>query len=504
MHWYIEKTKRIDRKMTIGVEFVRKDIKLNENQNIGVDFWRLGGQARFGAIRSNFYKGASGSIIFYNLKDSEQGFKYFTDRYNEIQEFVGNVPVLVIAVDLEEDHGKAPTEFDEKIKKIIEKDGNLYIQCRNEIIEDIEEGIKKLSQMIVKREEKRKSEELSPSEKVVIEKLEEIIGKKIPKLQVNVEDIFGYKIENSHSIELYLRNFGIKELPKNIGDLKYLKIIDLESNQLNSIPPSIKKLKSLALINLSNNQFTSIPIELWSLINLKLIDLKKNPWQGESKEFYDKSPEIIRDFCRKRANIHIFLSHAVNDFREYRIKELSTYLNNQEEIYKSYYCEEDLKGNIDEFMNQTIPQCHLLLFIATRNSVFNSVDCKYELMLAKKHKLQIIPIRGKDIAWSELINIGLSRELGLEFNDTNFNIFCEDIYQYILEFKRKIDLINREKGRIDKININIMNILEGYLKSELSNMMIKKNTNKVEDIIEKYRSEKISFKKFLRKLKDII
>ena len=337
MRWYIEDVKKNDVKMTIGVDFVTKNIELAPDQKTSVQFWRLAGQERFGLLRSSYYKGASGSIIFYSLNKPEQGYDYFTKRYYEIREFGGNIPILVFAVDLEKVEGKDRSELDNKIKKIVENDGNLYVHSRSDTIEDTDKGINNLVKLIIQAKERGKFEELTQDEINVIKEFEKLIGQEIPKLQVNVEDVFGYKIENCHAIELYLRNFNIMELPENIGNLKYLKILDLESNKLSSLNSSIKELKSLALINLSKNNFTSIPTELWALEKLKLIELKNNPWKGESKEYYDKSAEIIREFCRKRANIHIFISHAVSDFSEYKIKDLSTYLGNQDEIYKAYY-----------------------------------------------------------------------------------------------------------------------------------------------------------------------
>ena len=116
----------------------------------------------------------------------------------------------------------------------------------------------------------------------------------------------------------------------------------------------------------------------------------------------------IREFCRQKATINVFISHSVSDFDYYKIENISDYLQNQEEINKAYYCEEDLKGNIDKFMKKTVPKCQIMLFVGTQNSIFDSEDCSFELFLARKHKIPIIPIKGIDVSWDDLASIGLS------------------------------------------------------------------------------------------------
>ena len=95
-------------------------------------------------------------------------------------------------------------------------------------------------------------------------------------------------------------------------------------------------------------------------------------------------------------------------------------------------------------MLDAVQKCQLILFIGTRKSVFNSPDCANELQLADKFSIPVIPIKGYDIDWPDLAEINLSRELGLEFDKENFNEFFKNLYQYILNFKKEIDLMDKE------------------------------------------------------------
>jgi len=249
----------------------------------------------------------------------------------------------------------------------------------------------------------------------------------------------------------------IKELPENFGELKDLKYLILNNNNITSLPSSIGNCINLEEVDLSNNKLTEIPTELWAFNKLTELNLSNNPFNSEDMIISQKVPDLIREHLRKKATIKIFISHAVVDFEPYRIGDLVDYLEKQKEISQVFFCEEDLAGNIDEWMLDAVQKCQLILFIGTNKSVFNSVDCANELQLADKFSIPVIPLKGKDVDWPDLAERNLSRELGLEYNTENFDAFCEDIYKYIENFKREINLMDgeeRQKG--------IMNIYERF------------------------------------------
>ena len=47
-----------------------------------------------------------------------------------------------------------------------------------------------------------------------------------------------------------------------------------------------------------------------------------------------------------------------------------------------------------------------------------------------------------------MTKVGLSRELGFEFDEKKFDELCEDLYKYIYDFKRERDLLTREQDEI--------------------------------------------------------
>ncbi|MFX1395804.1 MAG: TIR domain-containing protein [Promethearchaeota archaeon] len=246
---------------------------------------------------------------------------------------------------------------------------------------------------------------------------------------------------------------GLKSLPESIGNLKELQELDLSGNHLSSLPDSFVNLKSLMKLNLNKNNFTEIPTELWALKELTELKMEDNPLNSEELGILQKVPDLIRKYLRKKATIRVFISHAVVDFDSYRVEDLVKYLESQKEISQVFFCEENLAGNIDQWMLDAVQKCQLILFIATNKSVFNSPDCDNELQLADKFSIPVIPIKGMDVDWPDLAEKNLSRELGLEFDGDNFEEFCDNLYKYIENIKNEVNLMEKEERKKDIVDV---------------------------------------------------
>ena len=148
-----------------------------------------------------------------------------------------------------------------------------------------------------------------------------------------------------------------------------------------------------------------------------------------------------------KRGLRVFISHSVDDFSKYRIDEIVQYLETKKGIGRVYFCEVDLTGNIDKWMNKTIPRCQLLIFLTTENSL-NSRDCIHELNLARTKKLHIIPILGVGLDWEELKKLDIDRDYGSKFDPMEFEIFCNEIYEHIIKYKKAIEMeVIEEKKR---------------------------------------------------------
>ena len=98
--------------------------------------------------------------------------------------------------------------------------------------------------------------------------------------------------------EVNLRFKRLTTLPKEIGNLKNLKWLDLKGNKLTTIPKEIGNLKNLKSLGLIENELTTLPPEIGNLKNLKDLWLDSNP------NFY-MNPEELHQLIIHGANQEI-------------------------------------------------------------------------------------------------------------------------------------------------------------------------------------------------------
>ncbi|MCG8575494.1 MAG: hypothetical protein MI810_11465 [Flavobacteriales bacterium] len=70
---------------------------------------------------------------------------------------------------------------------------------------------------------------------------------------------------------------GLKTLSPLIGNLKQLKSLNLNGNQINTVPTEIASLEKLELLDLSFNEIKDFSVDIKKLKNLKTLVLKDNP-----------------------------------------------------------------------------------------------------------------------------------------------------------------------------------------------------------------------------------
>ena len=71
----------------------------------------------------------------------------------------------------------------------------------------------------------------------------------------------------------YIETNNFSEFPKEIFELKKLKILQLNNNQITEIPEEIKKLESLQTLELFGNPIKKFPVSLYELPKLEYLDL---------------------------------------------------------------------------------------------------------------------------------------------------------------------------------------------------------------------------------------
>ncbi|MHA1426268.1 MAG: leucine-rich repeat domain-containing protein [Candidatus Helarchaeota archaeon] len=298
-------------------------------------------------------------------------------------------------------------------------------------------------------------------------------------------------------------------LPESFGNLKSLEKLNLNHNQLIALPGFFDGLKSLQTLNVQKNKLTNLPGYLWRL-NLYDLRISGNPLKHDWDKIKRKGTKEILDFCRQVGSVNLFVSYSFADYEEgiYHIPEIVENLKGREDISYAYHCIEDMKkdGQIDKFMNETIPHCQFILFFATKRSL-RSPDCIHELTLGNTHSVKIIPVLGEDVTWDHpnIKKMGLTREFGIEFKMFNdYEKFCDEVYDYIQQYKRKHRVFTKEEATLSEELTNIKYAIVNYLESQEFQKVLKRKMPDFKQLFQRLSVYKITPKTFFLKCAELV
>lgn len=133
----------------------------------------------------------------------------------------------------------------------------------------------------------------------LLNKIEDCLGNKQPYFYLSNLKLKAIPKEIGKLKELKvldLSNNELTEIPKELCDLKNLKILDLKNNKLKQLPIEVALLKNLETLLLTNNSLEEIPVELINLPRLTTLDLKGNPLTKPPLEIINRGLSSIRNY----------------------------------------------------------------------------------------------------------------------------------------------------------------------------------------------------------------
>ena len=95
---------------TIGLDYKLKNVQLEDGKMVKIQVWDTAGQDRFRSITKNYYKGAHGIILIYDVTENKS-FENVKNWMNQIKEEVSNRVTIVLVgnkID-DEEHRKITT-----------------------------------------------------------------------------------------------------------------------------------------------------------------------------------------------------------------------------------------------------------------------------------------------------------------------------------------------------------------------------------------------------------
>ena len=161
---YCDKTFQDAHLSTIGLDYRVKTMTLKNKKNIKLQIWDTAGQDRFRAITKNYYKGANGIILIYDVTNL-QTYENVKNWITQIREETNPNVVIYLAgnkIDIPEEERAVKTEEGKEIadeyklqfKETSAKDGINVNEVFQELVEKIDEVFSKLE--VPKSEQKNK------------------------------------------------------------------------------------------------------------------------------------------------------------------------------------------------------------------------------------------------------------------------------------------------------------------------------------------------------------
>ena len=150
---------------TIGLDYKLKTMILEEQKIVKVQIWDTAGQDKFRAITRNYYKGASGIILIFdvtNIKSFENIKKWINEIKEEISE---NVSIVLIGNKI--DNVKERKITKEQGEKIANESGTKFFETSAKTGEGINESVFYLVKIIYENdpEIKKKGQNLKKYKK---------------------------------------------------------------------------------------------------------------------------------------------------------------------------------------------------------------------------------------------------------------------------------------------------------------------------------------------------
>ncbi|MFX1409560.1 MAG: Rab family GTPase [Promethearchaeota archaeon] len=138
-------------KLTIGTDFLTKTIEFKPSQKAKLQIWDIGGQERFKFLRANFYEGANGALLVFDLSREhtyEEIKRWLSEMYQIMDK---KIPFLLIGnkSDLIEEIGEIVDR--KEIERFTKGEKSIYIETSAKTGDNVENAFIELTHKMIKK-----------------------------------------------------------------------------------------------------------------------------------------------------------------------------------------------------------------------------------------------------------------------------------------------------------------------------------------------------------------
>ena len=142
-------------KLTIGVDFLTKNLEYKPSKFAKLQIWDIGGQERFKFLHYSFYDGALGALLVFDLtrQHTFSSMKIWLSEMCSI--IINDIPKVIIGnkSDLIPEIGQIRDR--NEVEKYAKNEGCLYIETSAKTGENVEKAFLELTNHMIKKEEKK-------------------------------------------------------------------------------------------------------------------------------------------------------------------------------------------------------------------------------------------------------------------------------------------------------------------------------------------------------------
>ncbi len=152
---FVHNSFSISYKITIGVDFLTKDVEYKDGEAARLTIWDIGGQERYNFLRESFFEKSDGALLVFDLT-REKTFKEIKNWLEQLRKYTFDaIPFVLVGnkSDLLTDLGVVLDN--DEIKSFAKKEKAFYVETSAKKNQNIELAFLELTKAILKSKSSR-------------------------------------------------------------------------------------------------------------------------------------------------------------------------------------------------------------------------------------------------------------------------------------------------------------------------------------------------------------